>query len=332
MAVNHQEAIFMSPNSGAVAPVLKSSGNARRVTVHSIAAAALAAFAMAASADVAAAQTSGGEGDRFVLSGTAEVARGETVGDVFVLDGSADVRGTVTGDVVVLDGPARVSGTVAGDVVTPSGQAVIGSTASVGGDVIHGEARPVMSEGAEVAGTIERADWRAELDGLPGSFDLFGGFLAWLAVGLAALAVGVALLWLAPGASGRAVEVARTRFGASAGIGLAVAIGSPVAAGFSMLTIIGIPLGLALLLALLPIYAIGYAMAGWVLGRRILPQSRRPLLALVAGLAVLRLLALVPLLGGLVGFVATVVGLGALTLATFTARSHGAPAGAAVSA
>lgn len=216
--------------------------------------------------------------------------------------------------------------------MTPSDQAVIDSTASVGGSVVHGEDRPVVAEGADVEGTIERADWRAELDGLPGSLDLFGGFFSWLAVGFTALAVGLALLWLAPGASGRAVEVARARFAASAGIGLALAIGIPLAAAISMLTVIGIPLGLALLLALLPIYAIGYAMAGWLLGRRILPQSRRPLLALVAGLAVLRLLALVPLLGGLVGFVATVVGLGALTLASFRARSHGVPAGAAVSA
>lgn len=110
MAVNHQEAIFMSPNAGALAPVLEARGKGRRLTVRSIAAAALAAFAMAASADVAAAQTSGGEGERFVLSGTAEVARGQTVEDVFVVDGSADVRGTVTGDVVVLDGPRGCPG------------------------------------------------------------------------------------------------------------------------------------------------------------------------------------------------------------------------------
>lgn len=332
MALNPQEAILTSPHSGALALDSGRRTMRRRLTVRSVAAGAVAALAVAASADVAAAQTAGSHDELFVLSGSAEVARGETVGEVFVLDGSADIRGTVTGDVVVLAGPARVSGHVGGDVVAPSDQAVVDSTASVGGDVVHGDELPLIADSADVGGSVEEGDWPAELDGLSGSLDLFGGFGAWLAVSLLALAVGLMLLWLAPGLSGRAAEVARTRLAASAAVGLAPAIGIPLLAALSVLTIIGIPLGLGLGLALFPIYAVGYAAAGWVLGRRILPESRRPLLALAAGLGVLRLLALVPLLGGLVGFVATVVGLGALTLASFAGRSQRAPAAASVGA
>jgi hypothetical protein len=43
-------------------------------------------------------------------------------------------------------------------------------------------------------------------------------------------------------------------------------------------------------------------------------------LAFLAGLAILRLLAIIPVVGGLVWFAATVVGLGALLIATWRAR------------
>jgi hypothetical protein len=43
-------------------------------------------------------------------------------------------------------------------------------------------------------------------------------------------------------------------------------------------------------------------------------------LAFLAGLAILRVLAIIPILGGIVWFAATVVGLGALLVATWRAR------------
>ena len=44
------------------------------------------------------------------------------------------------------------------------------------------------------------------------------------------------------------------------------------------------------------------------------------LLAFLAGLAILRLLAIIPIVGGIVWFAATSVGLGALLVATWRAR------------
>ena len=54
------------------------------------------------------------------------------------------------------------------------------------------------------------------------------------------------------------------------------------------------------------------------------PSLGRPaagrVLAFLAGLAILRVLALIPILGGIVWFAATVVGLGALMVAIWRAR------------
>ena len=56
-------------------------------------------------------------------------------------------------------------------------------------------------------------------------------------------------------------------------MGLAVFFGVPAAAVLALITLVGIPLGIALLLALLPLYAIGYTTSAWLLGRAIV---RRP--------------------------------------------------------
>ena len=55
--------------------------------------------------------------------------RGETVGDIVVIDGSVRIQGRVTGDVVAVSAPVRINGPVEGDVVTFAERAFIGPAA-----------------------------------------------------------------------------------------------------------------------------------------------------------------------------------------------------------
>jgi hypothetical protein len=66
---------------------------------------------------------------------------------------------------------------------------------------------------------------------------------------------------------------------------------------------------------------LGYSAAAWILGRSILRGPTSWVVAFPAGWAILRVVALVPILGGLVWFAAAVVGLGALAVASWHARS-----------
>ena len=75
-----------------------------------------------------------------------------------------------------------------------------------------------------------------------------------------------------------------------------------------------------LLLALLPIYAIGYTTSAFLLGRAIVRPPTSRFLAFLAGWGILRAIALVPGLGALAWFGATVFGLGALTVALWRSR------------
>jgi uncharacterized protein (DUF697 family) len=89
----------------------------------------------------------------------------------------------------------------------------------------------------------------------------------------------------------------------------------------ALVTLVGIPFGIALLLAAIPVLLVAYATAAWIVGRRVLRNRSASLwAALFAGWGILRLLALIPIAGELVGLAATVVGLGALAVALWRAR------------
>ena len=204
-----------------------------------------------------------------------------------------------------------------------SDRAFLGPTARVGGDLRYGDERPVLARGATVGGKISNEDWADAANGW-GWVSLFGW---WLAVSVSTLIVGALLVWLAPGALGGAERAVRERLGATVGWGVAIAIGVPLLAILALVTLVGIPFGVALLLAAIPVLLVAYATTAWIVGRRVLRnRSTSPWVALLAGWGILRVLALIPVAGALVGLAATVVGLGALAVALWRARKPRAPA------
>jgi cytoskeletal protein CcmA (bactofilin family) len=261
--------------------------------------------------------------DHVVITGGTVVPAGQTAGDIVVLDGTVRIAGHATGDVVSVSGPVRVTGRVDGDLIAVSDRAVLGPTARVGGDLRYGDERPVLAPGASVAGKVSNEDWADTANGW-GWVSMFGW---WLAVSVSTLVVGALLVWLGRGALYAAGLAVREHLGATVGWGVAIAIGVPLLAILALVTLVGIPFGIALLLAAIPVLLIAYSTTAWILGRRLLRnRSTSPWAALLAGWAILRVLALIPVAGGLAWLAATVVGLGALAVALWQARRPGAPA------
>ena len=255
--------------------------------------------------------------DQIVITGDVVVPRGQTVDDIVVIDGSVRVEGRVTGDLVAVSAPVRINGPVEGDVVTIAERAFLGPGGRVDGDLKYGDKNPVITVPGAVGGKTDKLDF----DEFISPLGIFAAWVAlWLAVSVSTLLLGLALLWLAPRSLEAALEIARTATGPAIGIGLAVFLGLPAVAVLLMITVLGLPLGIALLLALLPIYAIGYTTSAFLLGRAIVkpPTSRFP--AFLAGWGILRVIALVPGLGILAWFGATVFGLGALGIALWRSR------------
>jgi hypothetical protein len=142
---------------------------------------------------------------------------------------------------------------------------------------------------------------------------------------------GLLFLWLAPRAADAALRTARTSVGPAIAWGLGLFFGLPVAAVVLLITLVGIPLGLGVLLALLPLGALCYVASAYVLGRVLVKPPTGRLPAFLAGWGILRGAALIPFVGGLTWFGATVFGLGLLVVALWRARGEdgAAPIGAA---
>jgi hypothetical protein len=255
--------------------------------------------------------------DQIVITGDVNVPRGSTVGDVVVIDGSVRIEGRVTGDVFAVNAPVRINGPVEGDVVTIADRAVLGPGGRVAGDLSYWDEDPVITVPGAVGGKTEKLD----LDFAP--LGALAAWIAWwLAMSVSSLLLGLALLWLAPRALEAALEMARTATGPAIAMGLGVFFGLPAVAVLLMVTVLGLPLGIALLLALFPIYAVGYSTSAFLLGRAIVKPPTSRFLAFLAGWGILRLIALVPGLGVLAWFGAAVFGLGTLGVALWRSR-HG---------
>jgi hypothetical protein len=89
---------------------------------------------------------------------------------------------------------------------------------------------------------------------------------------------------------------------------------------FLLVTVVGIPLGLFVLFALGLIYTLGYTVATHGVGRLVMRSSSR-YVAFLIGLVILRGLALIPILGGVLWLLASVWGLGLLAVAIRAGRT-----------
>jgi hypothetical protein len=142
----------------------------------------------------------------------------------------------------------------------------------------------------------------------------------WIGFGVATLLVGL----LAAGLAARQIRSATTLISRETGrtvvAGLVAMIAPPFVAVLLMLTIIGIPAGIGLLVVLWPAVAVvGYLVAAiwlgeWILNRRSnAAPAERPYAAVVVGLVAGFVLGLVPL----VTAVLSILGLGAVVLTAY---------------
>ncbi len=257
----------------------------------------------------------GSGGNQVVLVGRVLVPRGQSVGEVIVFSGRVLVEGIVRGDVVVLDGPITVSGQVSGSVVALGGSVHLLGTAQVGGDVLAHD-QVVAMQGAVVQGRMtEGASFN-----LSRPLRAVAAFVSWLAVALSTLVLGLVFAWVAPRALDRTAVAGRTAPWASAGWGVALALGLPAAAVLGVVAVLGIPLGVGLLLSILLLSLIGVVVTAQTVGRSLLDRDRGTATAFLAGWAIETVIGVIPYVSGAVYAAAAVFGLGATTVAVWRAR------------
>ncbi len=257
---------------------------------------------------------------RVVITGGTTVNPLDEVGDLVVVDGDVDVRGRVAGDVVAVEGDVRIAGCVGGDVTTFAGTTTLLPTARVGGDLIYSDERPVVAPQAQFDGEVRNEDW-GDIGDAP--WAIIGAAALWIAVSVSLLVSGVGLVAVFPRAADAAARAARSQTALTIALGLAAVIGLPLLAALAFVTLLGIPLAIVLGLALLPLACIGYLVCSVVIGRVVTSEGTHAVLAFLAGLGILRAIALIPVAGALAWVPAVIIGLGALVV---TAMDDGEPA------
>jgi cytoskeletal protein CcmA (bactofilin family)/Na+-transporting methylmalonyl-CoA/oxaloacetate decarboxylase gamma subunit len=261
-------------------------------------------------------QTRDGNDDaQVVITGQVIVARDERVGNVVILNGDAVINGRVDGSVFAANGDVIVRGTVKDDVHAFNGRVTVEGGARVGGDVTSRE-KARISPGATVGGDVKSVNSRFSL----GWAGAVAAIVIWLAIVLSTLVLGLLLLVIAPRAADAFADAGRTAVGASIGLGVAAAIGLPIIGLALLASVIGLPLGAVLLLALGFLYTLGYVASAYFLGRLILRPPQNRFLAYLVGWAILSVAGVIPVLNVLTFIAATVYGVGMIVVATFRAR------------
>lgn len=268
--------------------------------------------------------------DVVVAGGTVTIGGNATVGrDLLLAGGNASVDAPVSRKILAGVGDLTLRNTVGSDVTVRVNHLRLESGAAVAGNLDYtSDNDVVITGGGRVAGnTVKHTPSDQGVSG-PAS-----GFLGWLRFLVGIFVLGLFLVLLFPSFSGRVISRLEKSPWASLGIGAALCIGVPI---LSLIVFVlgifvgGWWLGLFMIAAYLLALGLGYVVSSLLLGRWGSQQMGWGRLhsawQLLAGLVVLSIVSLIPIIGGLIALAAVVFGLGALALGAAEQRPS-APAG-----
>lgn len=248
------------------------------------------------------------------LGSQANVAR-----DAALAGGTLSLAGSVGRNAYMSGGTVSVAGSVDGDLQTASDNVTIASGAKVGGDFEYWSNVKPAVEGTVAGNTVQHLPARAQAQRTAGPSFVWA-VIGWIQSTVGWVLFGLLLLLVLPVPFGRSARVLLEKPWPSLGLGAAVFF-IPPALGLPFL-ILGAFIGgwwIVLLLACLwgALVAAGTIAGVLGIGRWLgdrMSSQPSDLLAMLLGLAILRVVAAIPILGGLVGFVVMLFGLGALVM------------------
>jgi hypothetical protein len=258
--------------------------------------------------------------EHVVLStgGDITLAAGQHADVLVVVDGTATIEGDA-GSVLVINGTANFIGSETAAVVAIRSHVTLDAGSTVDGDVVTFDSVVDTAAGASIRGEV--TDLAKDLGG---AAVLVASALAlvYLAFVVSAVVAAVVLAGLA----GKQVREAGALIGkepvTTFVAGFAGLVGFVLVSVLAMVTIVGVPLGLGILVLVLPVLLVaGYLVAGIWIGDMILARTspgvarERPYLAAVLGVPVMGLIGIIPVLGA----IPVIVGFGAVVMTMWRA-------------
>jgi cytoskeletal protein CcmA (bactofilin family) len=291
------------------------------------------------------------DGD-LIAAGRTILVNGTVNGSIIAAGETVNINGVVSHSVRIAGNTLSISSTIGSDLLVAGREFSMASPAKIGGDLLFGAAtahlgglvegnvksgvrnltivstthingklhylsenEALIQSGAQISGEIFH-----QLPDEKKGFEA-GMSLWWTVIGFfMSLLLGIILILLAPRWVKEITVSIRTHPWASLGWGALILIATPIFALIVCITVIGLPLGLiTFVFYVIAIYItqilVGLLIGQWIVGAfREINTKITLVVALALGLAILRLLRLIPLVGFFVGLATVLFGLGALLI------------------
>ncbi len=248
--------------------------------------------------------------------------------DATVYGSTVQIDGKVGRDLVGGGQNVTVSGNVDRNANVTSDKPVLTNGGRVGGNLQYTSRNQVeVTKGATVAGKTERHEpqqGNSQQSDQNGWVARMWGVGYWL---LAFLLMGLVLAGLAPRTYKTAYRHMIKQGGWALLAGLMALVLTPIVAVALAITVIGIPLGVAFGMLWIVALAFSFVYSGYSFGAWIADQASWKLkwpmaTSLVLGLVLLALVMMIPIVGGLVTFLALVWGLGGIVMTAGSYVKH----------
>ena len=265
-------------------------------------------------------------GELFAAGGNVAVRPAAAVAGLARLYGAnVVVEGPLAGDLDAAGEKVTINGEVRGNVHVEAGAVELGPLARIGGNLRYsaqGELK--KAEGATVAGTLTREPLRGDDRRQWRGAAAVGGPFSYIAL----LACAAVFLLVAPLFSAQAPRRIQASPWLALGVGFGSLVAVPMLAVLLFITVLGIPLGVAVM-ALYPVLLLAGFIVGVLFVARLIPPAlRKPQPATLGrtlgwfalALLLVLLAALVPVAGALVLGLVSVAGIGACVLELYARR------------
>ena len=236
-------------------------------------------------------------------------------GSLITAGGNVNIFGPIGDNAIIGAGNLTIGNRIGGNVNAGAGEIKLTSNALIAGDLnYYSRAKAQIQEGAEVKGEVSH---KIPHEVSPGRV-LGAGFIFYLIFEvISALIVGLLLLKIYPNFVDRVVDIIQVKSLNSLGIGFLGIIVIPVIFLILILTIIGIPLGIIIILPYFIYLYLSKVFVSLFIGRRLLKlfgTSLRSGWALLIGLVIFVIVTSIPFIGGIIYLIFLILGFGALLI------------------